>query len=239
MTALAMADPGIGHNSGTPAEMAVAELRDSIDERRARVDLLLQSAGKSYAADATSAGKCADLVRMLREEASHIDSIRERVKRPYLEAGRAIDAEAKSVLDPLAQAKRAVEGKIDQYNREERARAEAERRRLAEIELIERERLEAERAISDESGAPIEATAPLHRIDYPTAPHIEGDLGAKVIGKTVWRHEITDWSAAFGAVSANDKVRDAINKAISAMVKAGQREIAGVRIFEDIKTEVR
>lgn len=219
----------IGHNSGSLAEQARLELAELISPRITRIDQLCNAAGRAAAVDQESAGKCADLVRMIRKEAEHIDTMRTQVKAPYLAATRAIDGEAKQHADRLAAAKVAVERKIDQFNREERARIEAERRRQEELRRIAEEEARAAGV------APVEeAIAPVAE-----APRIEGDLGAKVIGKTVWKHEILDWAQAFAAVSENAKVREAIEKAIAARVKAGERSIPGVRIYEDIKTEVR
>lgn len=228
----------IGHNSGSLAEQARLELAELISPRITRIDQLCDAAGRAAAVDQDSAGKCADLVRMIRKEAEHVDGLRTQVKGPYLAATRSIDGEAKQHTDRLAAAKTAVERKLDTYNREERAKAEAERRRQEELRRIAEEEARAAAASGEE--APVFAETEPAPVPAPAAPtRIEGDLGAKVIGKTVWRHEITDWAQAFAAVSENVKVREAIEKAIAARVKAGERSIAGVRIYEDIKTEVR
>lgn len=226
----------IGHNSGSLAEQARLELAEMISPRITRIDQLCDAAGRAAAVDQDSAGKCADLVRMIRKEAEHVDGLRTQVKGPYLAATRAIDGEAKQHTDRLATAKVTVERKLDQFNREERARAEAERRRQEELRRIAEEEARAAAGSEEPAFAEVEpAPAPAQ----VAPPRIEGDLGAKVIGKTVWKHEITDWTQAFAAVAENVKVREAIEKAIAARVKAGERSIPGVRIFEDIKTEVR
>lgn len=228
----------IGHNSGSLAEQARLELAELIAPRVSRIEQLCDAAGRAAAVDQDSAGKCADLVRMIRKEAEHVDSFRAQVKGPYLAATRAIDGEAKQHTDRLAAAKATVERKLDTFNREERAKAEAERRRQEELRRIAEEEARAAAAANEED--PIFAEVEPAPAPTPVAPpRIEGDLGAKVIGKTVWKHEITDWTQAFAAVSENAKVREAIEKAIAARVKAGERSIPGVRIFEDIKTEVR
>lgn len=226
----------IGHNSGGLAEQARLELAELLSPRITRIDQLCDAAGRAAAVDQDSAGKCADLVRMIRKEAEHVDGLRAQVKGPYLAATRSIDGEAKQHTDRLAAAKSAVERKLDQFNREERAKAEAERRRQEELRRIAEE--EARAAAGSEEPA-LAAIEPAPAPAPATPPRIEGDLGAKVIGKTVWKHEITDWAQAFAAVSENAKVREAIEKAIAARVKAGERAIPGVRIYEDIKTEVR
>lgn len=228
------ATASIGHNSGSIADMAVEELSALIEPRLERIDKLTISASRAFAADADSAGKCADMIKIIRAEENEIDKHREQVKRPYLDATRAIDGEAKKTMDRLSRARAEVSQKLDSYNREERMKAEAERRRQEELRRAAEQA--AREAQLSEDAAPVV-------LDIPAAPpaptRIEGDLGAKVISKTVYRHEIISVRELPDDILNNSKVLEAIDKVIAARIKAGDRKIAGVNIIEDIKTEVR
>ena len=52
-------------------------------------------------------------------------------------------------------------------------------------------------------------------------------------------NQVEDYELAFIAVANNEKVREAIDKAISNMVRGGVREIPGVRIWSDVKASNR
>ena len=62
---------------------------------------------------------------------------------------------------------------------------------------------------------------------------IRGDYGSLASARTVWKAEVTDYTLAFMAVENNEKVREAIDKAIGALVRSGVRKIDGVNITED------
>jgi hypothetical protein len=73
----------------------------------------------------------------------------------------------------------------------------------------------------------------------PERTFIRGDFGAAISGKKEWLSQVTDYEVAFMAVSNNDKVREAIDKAISSMVRGGVHQIEGVRIWQDVKVSNR
>jgi hypothetical protein len=63
------------------------------------------------------------------------------------------------------------------------------------------------------------------------AEPVRSDAGATVSGKQVWNSEVEDYAAAFKVVKTDPKVREAIEAAVARLVRAGQREIKGVRIW--------
>ena len=141
--------PGIGHNLPPLQEQLVDETVE-IEKRAAD---LVGSADRAIVTDRTTAEKATLLVGMMRDHLKVINEAREARKRPFLESGRTVDAHFNGIAGRLAtfDAKGKVVGgpmgivadKVDKFRREEEARAEAERRRLAEEARIEREKAEA------------------------------------------------------------------------------------------------
>lgn len=66
-----------------------------------------------------------------------------------------------------------------------------------------------------------------------------GDLGATVSAADDWQFEIIDWDLTYMAVSDNEVVREAMKKAVAGRVRAGDRKIDGVRIFNGTKAITR
>lgn len=234
-----------GHNRPAPANDVLREFNDLLAQRDGFEQRIVDLCGASQRAIATNedtAGKCGELVKQIGAAERVINDAHKAAKEPYLEATRAIDGAKREKLSPLEAAKAAVNGKLTTYLREERARQEAEARRIAD----ERRQAEAEQRRREEEDRANNAPAPEREHEPAPAPvaapeptRIRGDFGALTTGKTVWKHEITDIEVAFMAVSNNEKVREAIDKAVGAMVRSGVRQIEGVRIFSDIAAQVR
>lgn len=241
----------IGHNRPPLDIEAKSSFDEALDEKegfRQRIAALLGSADRAAATDEESAGRCGELVKQIRAAITYIGKTHETTKAPYLLAGRVIDAAKNELVGPLETAKKTVEGKQTQFIREEDAKHQAEARRLREIEEARRReeweaaqaKLKAEReAVAD--AAPIEEVAPPPPVFTPEPERqiIRGDYGVAVSGKKEWFSQIEDYEVAFMAVSNNEKVREAIDKAIAGMVRGGVREIAGVRIWSDLKVSNR
>ena len=71
------------------------------------------------------------------------------------------------------------------------------------------------------------------------AEPLRSDEGATVSGKQDWMSKVEDYEVAFMSVSDDEKVREAIDKAIQRRVKAGTRKIEGVRIWPVAKANFR
>jgi hypothetical protein len=63
------------------------------------------------------------------------------------------------------------------------------------------------------------------------AEPVRSDAGSTVSTREVWNSEVQDFAKAFKSVKSNPKVQEAISAAVAGLVRAGQREIAGVRIW--------
>lgn len=246
---------GIGHNRPPLDEEARQAFRERMLEKKPdyvqRIEDLGGAAERCAVVDAETAGKAGDLVKQIRAMISLVNDTHKVVKEPYLAAGRAVDDAKKGLESRLNTMKVTVEGKQNQFIREEEARRTAEQRRLqaiADQQAREREeadrKAEAERAAAAAAGEPISEPEPeplpvLPAARVEAAAPIKSDFGTTVSGTKVWDAEIIDWDVAYIAVSKNEKVREAIEKAIKGMVRGGAREIDGVRIFQALKVSNR
>lgn len=239
----------IGGNRPPVDEMARADFNEAIDGHaglRQRIADLLGSASRAAATDDETAGRCAELIRQMGAVEKVVDDDRTKVKAPYLAGGRAIDDAAKTLVAELGTAKGKVGGVAEGYMRDkqrredERRRAiEAEQRRQREEQLA-REAEERERAAAENRKPEPVAAAPAYAPPPPIEPaRVRSDFGAIASARKVWKAEVEDYGKAFKAVKSNPGVREAIDKAVAGLVRAGTREITGVRIFEDIGLSVR
>lgn len=183
-----------------------------------------------------------------------LEDIRKAEKEPFLTAGREVDG---FFRDPIERAERIDKGlmaRVTAYNkakanRERLAREETERKAREEAEEARRQADEAAAAgRTDDALADLEAA--VHAEDKadeiaqaaPTAAEttrIHTDSGLTVSTKTEWTFEIEDYSAIpLDPLRALIK-RDAIEAALRQFVRNGNRNLAGVRIFEDMKATRR
>lgn len=251
-----------------PLEFREALLADRPDFLT-RFEDAIGAAERARAVDDETLGKCGDLVKLYRACKDHIDATHKAQKEPHLIAGRLVDAEKNALLERLSEAKRKVEGIGDAFvakreaeQRAERERIAAEQRAAAErAAQAEADRLRAEReaeealraaASEEERKAAAERAAQAAREAEeamaaaalaPAAPDkaepVRSDAGATVSGKQEWQAEVEDYAAAFKAVKTDPKVKEAIDGAIKRLVRAGQREIKGVRIWPVAKANFR
>jgi hypothetical protein len=208
-------------------------------------------------------------VKAYRAILAHINATHKTAKQPHLDAGRLVDAEKNALIGPVEEAKRKVEAIGDAFVAKRDAAAKAERERVAaeqraaaeraaaaerERERAEREaeqaalaaKSEEERQAADERArisAEEAARAMAEAALAPAAPEkvepVRSDAGSTVSGKQEWKSQITDYTLAFIAVESNEKVREAIDRAVAALVRAGTRSIDGVRIYPVAKANFR
>lgn len=234
-----------------------------------KMEGFIGAADRAVATDDETLGKCGDLVKSYRACLSHINITHKTVKEPHLLAGRLVDAEKNALTEKVEAAKRKVEGIGDAFTAKrdaerraeqeriaaeqraaaeraaaaerERERAEAEARRALEQAASEDERRAAEQRAADAAAAAEEAMADaaLAPAASASAEPVRSDAGATVSSKTEWQSQVTDYTVAFIAVEDNPKVREAIDKAVAGLVRAGKRELPGVRIWPVAKANFR
>ncbi len=218
---------GIGHNRPPPDEEARASFREELLRDRPdfekKVDDIEAAAERVVITDDDSFGRAGDFIKMCRLASRHVDDAHKTAKRPYLDAGRAID-----------EAKNGINARINVAQLKAQKLANEYAAKKAADEKAERERLEAEAQAAAASSAMAEQgeVAPLAAAPAKKPAPIRSDGGATVSTTTVWNSHVEDYRKAFTAVKSDPKVQQAIDAAISRLVKAGQREIKGVKIWD-------
>jgi hypothetical protein len=251
-----------------PEEFRAELLRERPDFLT-RYEQAVDAAERVVVDDEESLGRAGDLINIYRKLLKHIDATHKAVKQPYLDGGRLVDAEKNGLIGKVEDAKRSVEGignafvaERDARLRAERAAREAEEREAAaRAAAAERERERAEReaeqavlnAANDvERRAAAEraeqaareaeeamAAASLAAASVIKPEPVRSDAGAAVSGKQEWQCAIEDVSKAFRHVKGDPKVHEAIEAAIKRLVRAGKREMTGVRIWPVVKGNYR
>ena len=228
----------VAGNNRPPLDVeAVTEFEDKLKQRDGFEDAIkarLGSATRASCHDEDSAGRCTELVKQLSALERIIEDARESTKKPYFEAGKAIDAAARAKSAEITTAKQTVNGMLTTFIREENNRKQIEARRAEEARQAAI-REAAGRALAEEAAPPPPPPPPA----APEPTQVRGVYGGVASGRKVWKHEILDFDVAYIAVAQNENVRAAIDKAVGAMVRSGMRTIEGVRVFEDLVAQVR
>ena len=238
----------MGDNRPPLDEEAKATFREELLKDRpdfeGRLDDMEGAANRVRVTDDDSLGRAGDFLKMLRAADKHVAAAHVAAKKPYLDAGRAVDTAKNELTSRISDMRRKVEPKVNGYI----AEREAEQKRLRDLAAAEARRqaeaaakAEAERQAAAEAGdvaameaAPIvaEAAAPVK-----AAEPVRSDAGTTISVRKEWRSEVTDYETAFIAadLAEDEKVREAIDKAVARRVKAGARKIDGVRIWPESK----
>lgn len=240
----------IGGNEPPLEERIAAEFREALLTEKADFMVLLdQLLGKvnpdpEKASDLGSVhrtkcdndeqfGRCGDLVKRLRICEQLVDAVHATVKRPYWDAGKAVDAEKNAFFGRIGAGKRMVQTLMDDYTAEQ---LRLKRQQEAE-DAAERKRLEDDaRANNVEPALP----PPPPPTPARTAP-IRSNGGSTVSVGIDHIGTVTDYAKAFRKVKDNAKVREAIDVAIQKLVRdaKGKIDLPGVTITERAKTTVR
>lgn len=249
-------------------EMREALLSDRPDFLKRRDDAIA-AVSRAEVVDEETLGKAGDLAKILRSCEGYISEVHKAVKEPYLVRGRACDAEKNRLIADITTARSALADKMNGFmakreaeRRAEEARRAAEARAAAEAAArAEREAREAEEAAARaqreaqteeerqeaarraaEAAREAEqriADAALAAAPTAKAEPVRSDTGSTISGRTVWLSQVEDYTKAMKAVKSDPKVREAIDAAVQRLVKAGQREIPGARIWSTTQAVAR
>lgn len=262
----------LGGNEPPLEERIGMEFREALLSERPdfllRMESAIEAVERAEVSDEETLGKAGDLDKILRHCDSHIAETHKAVKQPYLDGGRAVDAEKNRLTGPLTDARHKLRDRMNGFMAEREAKHRAEQARIAAeqraaqeaAERAEREaraaeeaaaraaaeaRTGEERAAAERAAAEAQArmeqaiaAAPLAAAVTRAEP-VRSDAGATVSGRKVWQSEVQDYTVAFMAVEDNPKVREAIDKAIAALVKAGKTRIEGVKIWQSVQAVAR
>ena len=202
--------PDIGHNSGD------LSLADEITDVVVSATAWLSSNGINVRVDCDQAAnwraKLLDLKK--RAEAEH-----KAEKQPHLDAGRAVDAKYKPLIETAQAAAEKLRAALTVYMTAEEAKLraiEAEQRRAAE------DAARKAREVAAAKGAPEPEDVPLP-LPEPVRVQAGGQRGRRVGLREITRYIVTDYEAALAHVKDHDEVRAAVIKVAGAMAKAGAK----------------
>lgn len=237
-----------------PLRDLLAESHGDLLRRAAQLNDALARAPETVTDDETQ-GKMGDYIKAIGACVRAVDTARETEKRPFLDAGREVDGFFKQFTDSLAKTKAAVERRVTVYLNEKaaaekRRRAEEERqaraaadRALAEAQAAEAANRKADADAALERAAIAETAATKAEAAVYAKPaemaRTRGEMGSVSTLRTTWEAEITDFAQIPLETIRAFIPRDAIEKAVKGFVRAGGRELAGVRIFEQSTAIVR
>lgn len=176
-------------------------------------------------------------------------------KRPLMNAVDAVRGFFRGKQERLDKGKQVLDKRVKAYQDAERARKAAEAaeaaRKLREQEAQQRAAAEAARLEADRKNAELAAAAA--KVTGIQAQQAEAQSvakaaehvrvksadGATATAQTFWTHEVLDLAAIPPAMLWPFVSDQAKLAAITAFVKAGNRELPGVRIFEDTRPVYR
>ncbi len=246
-----------GNNPPNPQGLLQEKLLESTMELRNRYDELIEALPRVPAQcdDDETAGKMGDFVKLLTSCQKAFETKRVGEKEPYLSLSRSVDGFFKKYTETLETSAKKISDSLGVYLR----RKEAERRKQAEeaarLQREESERLarEAEmlakanmpEASNDALGEAVRAEELAQKSEKQAEAkpaelaHTRGDYGSLATLRTVWVGEIVDKKAVDLESLRPFMSDDVLQKLVNAAVKAGFRELRGVKIFERSDAMVR
>lgn len=181
-------------------------------------------------ADQEGMERATGLLSMIARAKKSVEERRKFFTKPLNDQVSKINALFKELASPLEEADKALRQKMLDYKREQDRLARAERERLRKLQEKEQKRLERQAA---KKGAP--APPPPPPVPYATeqTPITTRSEAGTVTAKKTWDFEIVDESKLPRQWLIPNE------KAIRAAVKAGVRDIPGVRVFQREDLSVR
>lgn len=243
-----------GNSPPIPDQMALAyeQLEEDVSAALAKARDDMPPTIEGDADVALVADYVKDIVKPLR---SRIEAAEELEKRPLMNATDAVRGFFRGKLDRLDKAMAVLNKRVKAFQDAERARKAAEAAeearklraaeaaRLAEAEAArqEQDRKAAEIATAEAKVTGIKAQAAEAESVAKAADHVrvKSAGGATATAQTFWTHEILDLQAIPPAILWPFVSDQAKLAAITAFVKAGNRELPGCRIYEDTRPTYR
>lgn len=188
-----------------------------MDQKAAALDIIDDATNQTAV---EMAGQSAAMFKKIEDKRKEI------VKEPN-EFIKAVNAFAKQYTERLDDIKRLLGFKITRYDQEQtRSRLEAQRKANEEAKRLQDE-IDAAAKANNETPAVVVAP-----VVFET-PKITRTSAGSASQKTTWTFEVKDFAAL------PDKFKQVDRVAINAEVKAGIRQIPGVRIYQEQKTQIR
>lgn len=258
-----MSEVAVVLSNNPPDDLTI--LRERLEDEAAslieRRDELLGSVERcpSDIQDEETAGKVSDLVKLISALHKNSEATRGARKEPFLASGRLVDSFYKKITDPLTAGKQKIEGYLTAYQRrkaeaerkrrEEEARRQAEEAERAAQEAVRRAEalahvedldvaIEAEEA-AKQAQADAEAARKAAEAKPAELSRTRGDFGSVASLRTYWDFADLDRKALDLEMLRPHLPQDALEKAIRSFIKAGGRQLGGVKIFENTHAVVR
>lgn len=248
------ATTAVGHNVPPPLRQVLAENYASLAADVDAIAVRANDAPRAVTSD-DDLGRVGDLVKDVRLVAKRVDAARVAEKEPHLTAGREIDAFFKGMAERLDRIGKTLESRATEYQRakaaEERRRREEEARKAREEEERQREiaaraaeanrsasaaKAEHKAEVAGERAREAEAAAQAKAADLTRT---RSETGTVATARTEWAFELIDATAIPLEPLRPYIPRADLEKAIRSFVRMGGRELAGVRIYEDVRASFR
>lgn len=247
----------IGANNPPPINLSdlldPAVLQDQLGLDHARLvsrrDALLAGVARFHTshgagiASEEDAAAATDFVRQIKASAKEAETQHAAIKRPVLNAGKAIDGFFKAgISERLTAAARGIEDVLTAYSTEKMmtARREAERVRAAAEEEAKRVAAAAERTLHPElldqaiaAEAAAERARKVEGASTATMSRTRGDLGGVVSLRSRWTFRVTDPVLIPREYLMVDETK------LNAAIRGGMRELPGVEVYDDVRSVVR
>lgn len=249
----------IGHNRApSDAEIMAEQFEERYKDLLDHVnDLVIRSA---KAPKTIEDDKMADFFVSFSKDVSQTinkaEAIRVEEKAPYLEKGRIVDGWFKGVIESLQRVNQTMKRPLDDFlirkARAEREAREAEAKRLreeAEAKAVAAAALEQANKATQSDREMVKAVRLEERAiemeeAIQQAPMASGGAHRSISGvtaslRTTWLGEIENLEALDLNKLKGHFPADAIAKAVNSFVRAGGRQLEGVKIYEKSETVVR
>lgn len=244
---------GIGHNK-PPLRDLLTDSHSALIHRVTQLNAAFSRAPETVGDDDTQ-GKMGDYIKALTSCTKALEAARVAEKEPFLSASREVDGFFKQFTDGLGKIKATIERRVTVYltakAAEERRRREAVEREareaankaLAEAQAAEAANRKAEADVALDRATAAEAVAAKAEQAVYAKPaemaRTRGEMGSLSTLRTTWEAEIIDTAKIPLETIRAFIPRDAIEKGVKGFVRAGGRELSGVRIFEQSTAVVR
>ena len=176
-----------------------------------------------------AAAKAQGLRSRLLELSGEADKKREALKRPFFEAGKAIDLKFQPLMKAAKAAADAIRSAISEHEtRQLKARQAEEAARQAEIERLRQEAIKASPDSEPTVILPVEPPAPA-----PVQTQVRGAYGRAATKKMVKIAKVTDYDKAYQGLKTHPEMKALIDTLAQRAINAGLT-LDGVEIEEKI-----
>ena len=231
----------------TTGEQQIPADAQKAAEFRSEVSSAIIKANQLQVQTPEQAKDAADLLKAIVSTKKNMEAKRKQYTAPLLESKKAIDDDFKKMSEPLANAEAAIKKKIGAFHDEEERRLAAERAKAFEEERKrQEEELRKQAANEMQTASESEKEQKEQEIQQMAASSaqvaqnaaateqdkIKGSTGTASVSKH-WTYEVVDEAKIPRAFLVVDSA--AIRRAVS----AGEREIPGLRIFQETRVSSR